>query len=438
MKAMMEKGLIGDTLDPYCLKEMERKLKAEWQTLEIVKMVGDMKVLMLLNSKENMEDLMGSEKMKSFFLETRRWRPREANRTRKFWLEISGLPIDGWSEENMIKIGEVWGKVLMVEVAKGGHYSFFRVWVVANTGPLIRSWATILINGINYTIFVKEDDRSVSWVSDDDKAQRSTEQEKTDEDAKAKANEPLEADGGSGDKDEGGRSAAEDHTQPEGGNATIREEEAKESRVGETQQLQSGRTSGSPECVVETGFGFIGLVVNNGVVSNPTKTVTLEDDRTTDQSLEMGGRRPNTLKTWMGVIWRTLRTTKSYNPTTQFLRISQHRLDSRNYHKEDRAKKQKEINKGKQSTKETIREDEKSGFWQDSEDEIENTKEEVEETWRIGNRVGIGAEVEDGARKYLLSKTEEVVLKDSQRKKKAGRCRKKASKEVGVSTDLES
>ncbi|MED6138502.1 hypothetical protein PIB30_074802 [Stylosanthes scabra] len=86
-------------------------------------------------------------------------------------------------------------------------------------------------------------------------------------------------------------------------------------------------------------------------------------------------------------------------------------------------------------TKATIREDEKTGFWQGSVEESEDTEEEVEETWMIGTRLGIGAEVEDRARRYLRSKTEEMAQKDSQRKKKADRCRKKVTKEVGVSTD---
>ncbi|MED6193900.1 hypothetical protein PIB30_023565 [Stylosanthes scabra] len=451
MKAMMEKGLIGDTLEPYCFKEMERKLKEERQTLETVKMVGDMKVLMLFNSKENMEDAMKLEKMKRFFLEIRRWRPGEANRTRKFWLEITGLPIDGWSKVNMIKIGEVWGKVLEVEEAEGGHYSFFCVLVVANTGPLIRSWATIMINGINYTIFVKEDDRSVSWVSDDDKAQRSTEQEKTDEDAKAKANEPLGANDGSGDKEDGGRSATENHTQPEDGDATIREEEAKESRVGETQQLQSGRTSGSPECIAETGLGFIRPVANNCVESSPTKIATLEDDRTTDQVLQEwnedlyqlpnedgsgpddavvgdGRKKAQHLEDTDGCDMENSEndeTLQSNNSVSSYLSASP------GFEKIPQEGAINEQEKGTRKHK-RIKGD------QDSENEIENTEEEVEETWRIGNRVGIGAEAEDGAKKYLLSKIEEVVLKDSQRKKKAGRGRKKAAKEVGVSTDLES
>ncbi|MED6138501.1 hypothetical protein PIB30_074801 [Stylosanthes scabra] len=280
-KAMMEKGLIGDTLNSYCFREMERKLKAEWQTLETVKILGDMKILMIFNSKENMEEAMGSEKMKSYFLDTRRWRPGEANRTRKFWLEITGLPIDGWSE-NMIKIGEVWGKVLKVEEEEGGHYSHFRVLVVANAGPLIRSWATIVIDRINYSIFVKENDERVSSMSNPDKMQGNTDHRKPGDNAETMANEPHGEDGERRDKDDRSKSEVEVHTQPEGGNAAVREAEAEESRVGETQQLQSGRLSDSPECVAETDLGIVGPDVENRDVDSPTKTVTLEDDQTTN------------------------------------------------------------------------------------------------------------------------------------------------------------
>ncbi|MED6191610.1 hypothetical protein PIB30_001889 [Stylosanthes scabra] len=82
----------------------------------------------------------------------------EANRTRRSWIEVLGLPVQGcWTTENMRKIAEVWGRVLKIEEDEGGHYNSFRVLVDSNFGPGIQSFAKVVLDEEDeYLIYIRE------------------------------------------------------------------------------------------------------------------------------------------------------------------------------------------------------------------------------------------------------------------------------------------
>ncbi|MED6107465.1 hypothetical protein PIB30_014316 [Stylosanthes scabra] len=113
----LNRCLVGETLQPYNFVEMDENLKRHWRSIGAVKLkrMGSMKLLLVFDTTQNMEEALDSEDMKNYFLEVRKWSSGEANRTRKVCLEVIGLPIHGWSKENMAKIGEVWGRLLKVE-----------------------------------------------------------------------------------------------------------------------------------------------------------------------------------------------------------------------------------------------------------------------------------------------------------------------------------
>ncbi|MED6188354.1 hypothetical protein PIB30_085154 [Stylosanthes scabra] len=143
---ILERTLVGETLNPYEWEALKRDVMRDWHTVVDVRMMGSMKMLITFDTKQNMEEALNSCFLLNQFLEVRRWTKDETNRLRRCWIEVIGVPIHGWSKENMMKIGEVWGRVLKVEEDEGGHYNSFRVLVESYTGPNIQAFADMMLD----------------------------------------------------------------------------------------------------------------------------------------------------------------------------------------------------------------------------------------------------------------------------------------------------
>ncbi|MED6120175.1 hypothetical protein PIB30_018574 [Stylosanthes scabra] len=137
--------IVEDTLNPYDFDTLKGTVMKDWHMIEEVRMMGSMKMLMIFDSKQNMEEALNSYFLLNHFLEVRIWTKHEANQTRRCWIEVTGLPIQGWTMENMTKIGETWGRVIRVEDDEGGHYNAFRVLLESNTGPNIQAFIDKMI-----------------------------------------------------------------------------------------------------------------------------------------------------------------------------------------------------------------------------------------------------------------------------------------------------
>ena len=81
--------------------------------------------------------------------------PEEICQTRRVWIECWGLPIHAWSEINLSKIKEVWGKVVDV-CMNMEDLSCVRVLIDTTVFTLINRWICFNLNGTMYDVFVKE------------------------------------------------------------------------------------------------------------------------------------------------------------------------------------------------------------------------------------------------------------------------------------------
>ncbi|MED6135427.1 hypothetical protein PIB30_046398 [Stylosanthes scabra] len=82
----------------------------------------------------------------------------------------------------------------------------------------------------------------------------------------------------------------------------------------------------------------------------------------------------------------------------------------------ENARRQKDVNRGNRHTREAIREEKELGLWQHQDDEIETSDDEVDGIWNIGTRLGLGANTNDLAKKYLKSKEEDIAEQRKERK----------------------
>ncbi|MED6150381.1 hypothetical protein PIB30_071725 [Stylosanthes scabra] len=274
----LNRSLVGETLNPLNFEELSSAVMKDWHTLQEVKMMDSIKLLMTFDTVANMEEAEKSCYLFNHFIEVRRWTTGEVNRVRRKWLEVTGLPTHGWMRENMMKIGEVWGKVILIQDDNGKHFNSFRVLVDSNVGPGIQALASIVIEGECFQIFVKEVGDVVPWMVEDETAKNRDKQimtlhESNDAEAGDDLAQNYSLDPGEQNNWQMGISREE---------ASAKEDEV--SKVGETQQAT--RTV-DDEAVMDRDSN--GLPSNDSVgpekrlcVDNsPTKTVTLEDDRRT-------------------------------------------------------------------------------------------------------------------------------------------------------------
>jgi len=100
-----------------------------------VRDLGKFKFLLTLESKEIKERIKseGVEKLKQWFTSVSDWAEHDVCQTRRIWLEIVGLPIQLWSEENIRKIAENWGDVVLVEEEASKLKSFASAKVIIDT-----------------------------------------------------------------------------------------------------------------------------------------------------------------------------------------------------------------------------------------------------------------------------------------------------------------
>ncbi|MED6124577.1 hypothetical protein PIB30_060102 [Stylosanthes scabra] len=445
-KALKEKlacGIVGETLHPYRFVELKEKILQDFDNIESIKMMGTMKMLLIFSSVQGAEKALQSDNLLSHFMEVRRWTTGEANRSRRFWLEVTGLPLHGWNKENMHKIGQVWERVLKVEEEEERHFSYFRVLVKANAGPSIRAWVTIEIDEQCLDIFVKEDGLSHALV------------EQT----------GMKSDGGADElhvKEISGRDGVKEipenntlHNNVDGEHAgcserAIMEVEVEESRVGETQQ--------TPRVEDENA--------DNDSTNSPIKTRTLDDYRRTD----------DVIQEWENSFFQKLNEACSgpgigitvdpvsvfdgkaqpcsprRNPSEIFSdgKFSDREMQAHQFNESDISSCPVPPGFGKPQShgdaecglvnedgrKKRRWDNEELAFWQESEDEIENSDWEAEETWVIGTRTRLEATHEDRARKYLKSRTDEVAEANKLLTRKSGRKKKNKADKVGVSKSL--
>ncbi|MED6114340.1 hypothetical protein PIB30_079315 [Stylosanthes scabra] len=404
--------------------------------------MGLMKALLVFDSVSNMETALASDLLRSHFLEVRKWSCGEANRTRLCWIEVTGLPVHGWSKENMWEIGEVWGRAVKVVI---GRESF--------------------------EIFVREVNEIVLSIIEEGK-------DRMEDRSKAEGEAHKEKDLLGIDKENGknGSIPAIVLSSEAVMRGTVAEED-EESKVGETQPGHTGE-EGAISIGPESASP-IDRVEETIHSPSPTKTKTLEDDRCTKQvmlewekeyfmkpnnvddlrtgeimspfteanlgndtqpsspsiSIPPGFERAVATESGREEIEENIERNKKSTtnkggkqPKKTILRLNDPLKEKERRHKE--ARKQK---RGKQRI---VREEREAGYPSSTEDKIEDIELKTDKTWGIGRVTGLATNLEDRARKYLKEKTEDVVKQDPRESKKKGRPRKQKGSQVGASENL--
>jgi len=110
-----------------------------------------------LKEKEKLK-AEGEECLKQWFSSVSDWAENDICQTRRLWLEMVGIPIHIWSEQNIKQIAGQWGDVLYVEKDTSKMASFASAKAVIDTLCMnpIEDEAIIQVENVGYRISVFE------------------------------------------------------------------------------------------------------------------------------------------------------------------------------------------------------------------------------------------------------------------------------------------
>ena len=149
---------ISDT--PRDIDSIRSSINNTFQEKIMVRDLGKFKFLLTMESKEMKEKLMTEEgeRLKQWFSSISDWAEEDVCKTRRLWLEIVGVPIQIWSEQNIRKIAENWGDVVYVEQDTSTLESFSSAKVVIDTLSMspIEDEAILHVQGKGFRVSVFE------------------------------------------------------------------------------------------------------------------------------------------------------------------------------------------------------------------------------------------------------------------------------------------
>ena len=126
----------------------------------LVRDLGKFKFFLTVETKEVKEKLKteGEECLKQWFSSFSDWVEEDACQTRRLWLEMVGIPIHIWSDQNIKRIAENWGDVVSIEKDTSNMTSFASAKVVIDSLCMnpIEDEAVIQVEHVGYRISVFE------------------------------------------------------------------------------------------------------------------------------------------------------------------------------------------------------------------------------------------------------------------------------------------
>ncbi|MED6119956.1 hypothetical protein PIB30_016546 [Stylosanthes scabra] len=120
--------------------------------------MGPFMMVLTFGSVEDKDEARLSPLLLTYFGEIRNWSEQEANRTRKTRVEIYGMPIQAWSEQNFHKVATVLGTVVDIENVSsiGTNYSSVKANIVTSWLRPIHECVILELNEVLFEVFIAE------------------------------------------------------------------------------------------------------------------------------------------------------------------------------------------------------------------------------------------------------------------------------------------
>ena len=111
------RSISGEMIKPLNFNLLVDRFFNEWLCIENVREMGACKTLVTFDLKDSLEEALaiGMDLLLTYFQDVGKWNKYVWCQTRRIWLECYGIPPHAWTKENIMKIGEEWGKVVCLD-----------------------------------------------------------------------------------------------------------------------------------------------------------------------------------------------------------------------------------------------------------------------------------------------------------------------------------
>ncbi|XP_052117769.1 uncharacterized protein LOC127747670 [Arachis duranensis] len=131
-----------DKKEPVMLGEV--KGRVDPVMVEKIKKIG-----LVFETEESMKEALYSSLLLNHFGEIRSWVEEETNRSRKVLINIHGISLHGWSEENFLKIVDVWETMIKLDlkIIQSENLSLVKALVDTTWSPYIQNRVMLELEG---------------------------------------------------------------------------------------------------------------------------------------------------------------------------------------------------------------------------------------------------------------------------------------------------
>ncbi|MED6156272.1 hypothetical protein PIB30_013078 [Stylosanthes scabra] len=157
---ILERSLLGVCVKPINFRMVMNRLMDECDGPGKIESrdVGPYRCLVKFSSTAIRDEAMEDVLLLSIFDEVRLLWDFTSSLSRRVWIEIFDLPINMWCGQNIMRIGELWGKVVMMDdrTEEAKSFTTARVLIDSFHWEMINEWITIKNEDREFEVFAKE------------------------------------------------------------------------------------------------------------------------------------------------------------------------------------------------------------------------------------------------------------------------------------------
>ncbi|GKB01740.1 RNA-directed DNA polymerase, eukaryota [Tanacetum coccineum] len=158
----LSKCVIGQVKEVACLDRVTSRLEAEGLEVEEVKLLGGLELLIKFRTEKMAVNLISNVEAGQYqwLSKVHRWLSGYYPVFRSVWLNIFGVPVEGWFESTFKRVASKWGRVLETSNCNLEEADILvtgKVLVQTRSGDTINERRFLKINGLVFPKQIKED-----------------------------------------------------------------------------------------------------------------------------------------------------------------------------------------------------------------------------------------------------------------------------------------
>lgn len=149
------------------LSSLEMSFHKEFQMEAQFRAMGGRSVLITFQSSEIRDSVIIKPWWNLWFETVKPWSGEAASHERFAWLNCQGIPLNAWNASTFKRIGEIWGRFVLVEedTLKESSFATGKVLITTKVDGIINKWICLEVGGVKFDVKVVEEKSFYSPVT---------------------------------------------------------------------------------------------------------------------------------------------------------------------------------------------------------------------------------------------------------------------------------